>query len=77
MKWKQLAAMALVELHTPTDQLIVINPKEMSSLIDPRQFESSRHFIEGTRCVVVMSNGRLNATSEPCEAVEKLIKETN
>lgn len=74
MTYAMMATVVLIELHTPTDQLIIINPAEVSTMIDPDQF-SERHFIQGTNCVVIMTNARLNATAEHCEAIEQMIKE--
>jgi len=64
-----------VELTAPTGQMIIINPAEVSSLVEPAQVGRERHFVQGTRCVVVMSNSRINAVAEPCKAVEEMMEE--
>jgi len=71
MKLAILAAVVLVELHGPNGQPLDINPAEVSSLRPPA--DALGRWAKGTRCVVVMSNGRFNAVAEDCEtAVQKL-----
>ena len=67
-------ATAFIEFHGPTGQRIEVNPTEVSSLREP--FDASvknHHWAEGTKCIMVMSNGGLIAIAEDCQtAVEKL-----
>jgi hypothetical protein len=68
-----LAAITLVELHGPSGQRIEINPAEISSVREPLDFKT--HWAAGTRCVIVMSNGRYIAVAEDClTAAQKLTK---
>jgi len=66
-----IAAVALVELHAPSGQVIAINPSQVSSLRAP--LDVSGHWGKGTRCVVVMSNGGFNAVVEDCATVERML----
>jgi len=67
-------ALLLISLHGPGGQLLIINPLEISSLRSP--LESNSHFARGTHCIVVMSNGRVNATLEDCLTVQRQIMGT-
>jgi hypothetical protein len=71
--WQPAAAIiALVELHGPSGQVLQINPAEVSSLRAP--VDATGHWGEGTRCVIVMTNGRSNAIAEDCDtAARKLV----
>jgi len=66
-----VGAVALVELHGPTGQVIAINPEQVSSLRAPLDVKG--HWGQRTRCVVVMSNGRFNAVTEDCVTVERML----
>jgi hypothetical protein len=71
-----LAAITLVELHGPTGQRIEINAAEISSLREPADISRDHyHWAKGTRCIIVMSNGRYIAVVEDCMTVaEKLTR---
>jgi len=61
------AAIALIELHGPSGQVVGINPAEISSVRSP--IEDSGRWAEGAHCVIVMTNGRVNAVAEDCDTV--------
>jgi len=56
-----------IELHGPTGQSIHINAAEVSSLREP--ITANRHWAPAVHCVVVMTNGKVNAVAETCAAV--------
>jgi hypothetical protein len=68
------AGIALVELHGPTGQVLEINPAEISSVRTPVVGAAHQHWGQGTRCILVMSNGRTNAVIEDCAAVVRLLR---
>jgi len=63
----------LITLHGPGGQELDINPHEVSSIREPAAPEG--HFPRGTRCIVIMSNSRINAVHEDCETVRSLLEE--
>jgi hypothetical protein len=62
-----IAAIVLIELHNPSGAPIEINPTEVSSVRAP--LDTGRHWGANTRCILVMSNGRVNAVIEDCATV--------
>jgi hypothetical protein len=65
-------ALSLVELHGPSGQIIEINPVEVSSVRAP--IDTPGHWGSGTRCVIVMTNGKSNAIKEDCATVLRVLK---
>ena len=63
-----VAAVVLVELHSPSGHTIHINPAEVSSMRAPIGGNVG-HWKQGTKCILVMSNGRVNAVIEDCATV--------
>lgn len=61
-----------IALHTPNGARILINPKEITSLREP-QSEALRHFVHGTRCVLVLNNSQFNAVRESCDEVAAMV----
>ena len=68
-----IATVTFVTLHAPGGQEIDINPNEVTSIREPRA-GSELHFGKDIRCVVIMSNGRINAVVEECKAVIDMIE---
>ena len=66
------AALNLIVLHGPNNQYLEINIDEISSIRVPRAVD---HFHKGTRCLITMTNGRLNTVMETCDMVDQLIKQ--
>jgi hypothetical protein len=66
-RWLAAAGVTLVELHAPGGQPLEINPTAVSSVRAPIDFH--RHWGRGTQCVLVMTNGRVNAVIEDCATV--------
>jgi hypothetical protein len=68
-----LLAIALVQLTGPDGQRIDINESEVTSIREPSSVNQG-HFGPGTRCVIVMSNGKFIAVSENCMTVRDKLK---
>jgi len=66
-------ALTFVELHGPSGQVLELNPSEVSSIRAPIDVGSG-HWAKGTKCIVVMTNGRLNAVVEDCATVIQKLK---
>jgi hypothetical protein len=66
--------LSLVELHTPANTIVDINPAEVSSLREPLEL-STQHWARGTHCVIVMSNGRTIAVTEDCPTVRHYLSQ--
>lgn len=64
--------LVLVELHGPSGQIVEINPAEVSSVRQPLDVRG--HWMQGTKCIIVMSNGGYIATSEDCPTVTQKLK---
>jgi hypothetical protein len=69
-----IAAFHLIQLHGPDGQEIDINPHEIASLREPSSI-SEGHFPKGTRCVVIMTNSRLNLVREDCHTIKVMTEE--
>jgi len=63
----------LITLHGPNGQEIDINPHEVSSVREPSA-GAEGHFPKGTRCLVIMTNNRVNAVIEDCETVRMFVE---
>lgn len=70
----QLTPIALVALDGPGGQKIFVNPREVTSIREPRGM-GQQHFAPGTRCVVFMSNGNILAVTESCSAIRDRLDE--
>jgi hypothetical protein len=66
-------AVALVELHGPHGQIIYVNPTEITSIREPRSMHL-HHFVPGTQCVVVVTNGSLIAVNDSCAEVRNRVE---
>jgi len=62
-----------IELHGPAGETVHINAAEVSSLRAP--IAKLGDWIEGVKCVVVMTNGRVFAVAEDCATVAKKLGE--
>jgi len=69
-----LVALHFLLVHTPDNQEITINAEEISSIRKP-QDQAEEHFTKGTRCIIVMTNGKFIGTSETCIDIIKQIAE--
>jgi hypothetical protein len=67
-----LAAIHLLKLHGPDGQTLIVNVDEISSLREPRDTEG--HFAPDVHCLLIMTNGKLNAVTETCEDVAAAIQ---
>ena len=68
-----VAALELLELHGPDGQTAWVNALEISSLRGPVAADVARHFPKGTGCVVVMTNGKFLAVTEPCQKIRDML----
>jgi hypothetical protein len=68
-----LAEVVLVELHGPGNQIIYVNPSQITNIREPRDM-NLRHFAVGTRCVVIMTNGNFIAVHDPCRVVRQQLE---
>lgn len=67
-------ALALVELHGPTGQVLDINPALVSSLRMPID-TGGQHWGKNVRCILVMSYGGFVAVAEDCALVVRKLGE--
>ena len=67
-------AFHLIQLHGPDGQEVDVNPHEVASLREPGAVPEG-HLPKGTRCVVIMTNGRFNSVKEDCSTVKTLVEE--
>ena len=63
-----------LELHGPDGQTIDVNPDQITSLRMP-QASAGDHFPKGTKCIIKMTNGNINAVVETCQVVLQMIEE--
>jgi hypothetical protein len=63
-----------LQLHGPDGQTIDVNPEQITSLRMP-QASAGDHFPKGTKCILKMTNGSINAVVESCEAIRHMLKE--
>ena len=68
-----MVAFKLIQLHGPSGQLIDINPDQVVTLREPRADEG--HFPRGIRCIVNMTDGKLNVVQEDCLTIRSMIEE--
>ena len=62
-----------VLLHGPDRQVIYLNTHEITTIREPTA-ANRRHFVAGTRCVVVLTNGNFVAVQEGCEVVHARVE---
>ena len=62
------AALHFILLHGPDGQDYYVNTDQVTSLRSPNAVDA-RSFAKGTKCVVVMSNGKFLSAVEPCRDI--------
>jgi hypothetical protein len=67
-----VVALTLLQFTGPTGVRIDLNGEAMTSIRDPHSM-SGGHWVKGTNCVIVMSNGRFIAVKETCDEVRQAI----
>jgi hypothetical protein len=67
------AAIALIELHGPAGQRIFVNPSEVTSIREPHGIDQG-HWAKGTRCLVVMADGKFLTVTEACDEVRQKLE---
>ena len=65
-------AVTLIRLTGPAGQRIDINPADVTSIREPRGVDRG-HWVAGTRCLVVMVNGKFIAVTEDCDTVRLMV----
>jgi hypothetical protein len=73
MMWPLVLALNLVVLHNGGGHEVIINPKEVTLLREPREGE---HMVNGTECAIFFTDGKLAAVVETCEQVRELIEKS-
>jgi hypothetical protein len=68
---RALLVIALVRFIAPDGQRIDINPAEVTSVREPHGGQG--HFVPGTNCIIVMSNGKFISVREECEETRRLL----
>ena len=63
-----IGGIALIELHGPANQVIFVNPAEITSIREPTVAD---HFARGTKCLVYFSNRNFITVTENCITVRK------
>ena len=69
-----IAAFHLIQLHGPGGQEIDVNPHEISSVREPSEGSES-HFPKEIKCLIFMTNGKINAVLEDCKTVKIMTEE--
>ena len=71
-----LAGLDLIEMHGPEGQRVLVNPATVTSIRAPLK-AGDKFLPRGTRCVVLMTNSRIIAVREDCEAVRAALERTH
>jgi len=62
-----------IELHGPTTQIIYVNARQITSVRTPLDVKT-QHFVEGTQCIIVMTNRNFIAVRDKClEVMRKIV----
>lgn len=67
-----LAALKLILLTGPGQQVIEVNPAEIASIRQPR---GSEHLARGTRCLIFTADGKFFSVRETCAEVQRRLME--
>lgn len=68
-----LTGLDLIEMHGPEGQRVLINPSAVTSIRAPLK-TGDKFLPRGTRCLVLVTNGRLIALREDCDAVREALE---
>ena len=68
-------AVVLIVLHGPSGNEIRVNPNEVTSLRAASPDDAQKHFTEGVRCMVSLTDGKYATVVEPCEVVQQMMRE--
>ena len=63
----------LVELHGPAGQRYFVNPQQITTVRQPIATDR-QYFGTGTRCIIVMTNGKFVAVADACDQVRQLVE---
>ena len=69
-----LLFVALIILHTLDGREVVINSKQITSLTGPRPGAAQGMFVEGSNCLINMTDGKFVAVVETCNQVRDLLE---
>lgn len=68
-----ITAFELLELHGPDGQTVFINDRQISSLRMPIA-NDLKHFVKGTKCIVVTVDGKFIAVVESCTKIRDMME---
>jgi hypothetical protein len=74
MLYKFFVVAHLILVHAPDNQIIEINPHEISSIREPRDAEG--YWQKNVRCVLSMTNGKFIAVVEDCKTVVEMVEKS-
>jgi len=69
------AAAVLIILHGPDGHEIRIAPEQVTSLRAAKAGEEGKYFVDTVHCMVNLTDGKFVTVVEPCEIVQKLMRE--
>ena len=72
MQWL-LAIALLIELQGAGGQIIYVNPSQIVNIRKPYGIDQG-HWPQGTRCVILTTDGKYFTVVETCEAVRKKLE---
>ena len=68
------ATLQLIVLHQVDGREVVVNPAQITSLYAALPGRPNRLVAPGSRCVVMLTDGKHVGVIEPCAAVRRLIE---
>ena len=68
-----MLVLLLIILHTVDGRVVEINPSQITNISGPKGRDPL--FIEGTRCMINLTDGKFVAVREACNQVHKMIEE--
>ena len=63
-------SITLIELHAPNNQIIWVNPREVTDVRAPQRAE---HFALGSKCLIFLTNRNFVSVVESCSLVREKI----
>jgi len=66
-------AAQLILVQAPGNQAIEINPRQISSIREPRDTEG-QHWQKDVRCILSMTNGKFIAVVEDCKTIVEMVE---
>lgn len=73
--WAHLVlALSLVALHRLDGGVVLVNPRNVTSLHNPRPPGANSLLSREGHCAIWMSDGRLVSVLEPCAEVQRMLE---